>query len=92
MSDDGHGVSRAISPEHLRPRTPNPHRRDRTWIVTAFEQGTERLVGTYEVSLPDWNDPRQPWSTAHQMLVGKLSRTLPWPSGLKVRLTIEEKS
>lgn len=67
-------------------------RRDRTWIVTAFEQGSGRLVGTYEVSLPEWMDPRKPWTEAHQMLVGKLARTRPWPAGLKARLTIEEKA
>lgn len=78
-----------MSIEYTPPR--EPHRRAKAWVIEAFEQGTDRLVGTYEVSLPAWMDPRKPWTEAHQMLIGRLSRSTPWPRGLKVRLTIEEK-
>lgn len=68
-----------------------PHRTHRTWLVRALEQGSEREVATYEVSLEAGMDPRKPWTYAHARLVALLTRKRSWPTDSKVIIRIEEK-
>ena len=89
--DDGliEAAPRRVSPQ---PRAPEaPHRTHRTWLVRALEQGTEREVATYEVSLEAGMDPRKPWTYAHARLVALLTRKRSWPTDSKVIIRIEEK-